>query len=43
MSTTSFHVLFESASGYGLFSILESDEIGALLSEVINMFLRLCD
>lgn len=39
MSTTSFHVLFESASGYGLFSILESDEIGALLNEVSDKFL----
>jgi hypothetical protein len=34
MTTTSFHVLFESASGYGLFSVLESEEIGSLLTEV---------
>lgn len=34
MSTTSFHVLFESASGYALFSVLEGEEIGALLAEV---------
>lgn len=34
MSTTSFYTLFESASGYGLFSVLESEEIGSLLQEV---------
>jgi hypothetical protein len=34
MATTSFYTLFESASGYGLFSILESEEIGAFLEEV---------
>jgi nucleolar protein 56 len=34
MSTTSFYVLFESAAGYGLFSILESDEISTLADEV---------
>lgn len=34
MASTSFYTLFESASGYGLFSILESEEIGSLLSEV---------
>lgn len=34
MATTSFYVLFESASGYGLFSVLESEEIGSLLQEV---------
>ena len=34
MSSTSFFVLFESASGYGLFSILEADEIGSLLEHV---------
>lgn len=35
MSTTSFYTLFESASGFALFSILESEEIGNLLEEVI--------
>ena len=34
MASTSFHVLFESASGYALFSVLEGEEIGALLNEV---------
>jgi nucleolar protein 56 len=34
MSTTSFYVLFESAAGYALFSILESDEISNLVAEV---------
>lgn len=34
MATTSFYTLFESASGYGLFSVLESEEIGSLLEEV---------
>mmetsp|Transcript_13235 Transcript_13235/g.18118 ORF Transcript_13235/g.18118 Transcript_13235/m.18118 type:complete len:512 (+) Transcript_13235:18-1553(+) len=34
MTTTSFYVLFESASGFGLFSVLENEEIGALLKEV---------
>ena len=34
MTTTSFYILFESASGFGLFSVLESDEIGALLKDV---------
>jgi hypothetical protein len=34
MATTSFYTLFESASGYGLFSILETEEIGAFLEEV---------
>ena len=34
MSSTSFFTLFESASGYALFSILETDEIGSLLNEV---------
>eukprot|EP01035_Chromulina_nebulosa_P031128 gene31128-41472_t len=34
MTTTSFYVLFESASGFGLFSVLESEEIGALIKEV---------
>ncbi len=37
MATTSFYTLFESASGYGLFSVLESEEIGSLLQEVIFM------
>jgi nucleolar protein 56 len=32
--SSSFYTLFESASGYGLFSILESEEIGSLLAEV---------
>jgi hypothetical protein len=34
MATTSFYVLYESASGYGLFSVLETEEIGNLLDEV---------
>jgi len=34
MASTSFFVLFESASGYGLFSVLENEEIGSLLEEV---------
>ena len=34
MSTTSFHVLFESASGYALFSVLEGEEVAPLLEEV---------
>lgn len=34
MASTSFYTLFESASGYALFSILESEEIGSLLEEV---------
>ena len=34
MSTTSFFVLFESASGFALFSVLESEEIASLLDEV---------
>jgi nucleolar protein 56 len=36
MSTTSFFTLFESASGWALFSILEAEEIGALLADVQN-------
>lgn len=36
MSTTSFYVLYESAAGYGLFSILENDEISTLAEEVQN-------
>ena len=28
MATTSFYVLFESASGFGLFSVLENEDIG---------------
>jgi hypothetical protein len=35
MSTTSFFTLYESASGFALFSVLESEEIGSLLEEVI--------
>jgi nucleolar protein 56 len=31
---TAFYVLFESASGYGLFSISEQEEIGAMTNEV---------
>mmetsp|Transcript_1089 Transcript_1089/g.1098 ORF Transcript_1089/g.1098 Transcript_1089/m.1098 type:complete len:504 (+) Transcript_1089:34-1545(+) len=38
MSTTSFYVLFESAAGYALFSILESEEITTLTQEVQNSF-----
>ena len=34
MATTSFFVLFESASGYGLFSVIENEDIGNLLTEV---------
>eukprot|EP01038_Epipyxis_sp_PR26KG_P015860 gene15860-21494_t len=34
MTTTSFYTLFESASGYALFSVGESEEIGSLLAEV---------
>jgi nucleolar protein 56 len=34
MSSTSFYVLFESASGFGLFSVLENEEIGTFLNEV---------
>jgi hypothetical protein len=34
MSTTSFYTLFESASGYALFSIIEAEEIASLLDEV---------
>jgi nucleolar protein 56 len=30
----SFNVLFESSSGYALFSVLESEEIGSLTDEV---------
>jgi nucleolar protein 56 len=30
----SFQVLFDSASGYSLFSVLESEEIGSLTDEV---------
>jgi len=48
MSSTAFHVLFESASGYALFSVLESEEIGSLLTEVqegqndLSRFQRIC-
>lgn len=34
MATTSFYVLFEAASGWGLFTVLESEEIGTQLQEV---------
>eukprot|EP01031_Cornospumella_fuschlensis_P036401 gene36401-44155_t len=34
MSTTSFYVLHESASGWSLFNVLEAQEIGTLLAEV---------
>lgn len=34
MTTTSFYTLFESASGWGLFEVIESEEIGALLQDV---------
>ena len=34
MSTTSFNVLFESASGFALFSVLEGEDIAALAAEV---------
>jgi hypothetical protein len=34
MTTTSFYALFESASGYALFSVLENEDIGSLLAEV---------
>ena len=34
MSNTSFYVLFESAAGYALFSVLEYEEISSLLEEV---------
>lgn len=33
-ATTSFYVLYECASGYSLFSVLESEDIGNLLEEV---------
>ena len=34
MTKTSFHVLFETAAGYALFSILETEEIGMLSASV---------
>lgn len=34
MEGSSFYVLFESASGYALFSVLEAEQIGTLLEEV---------
>ena len=34
MSTTAYNILFESASGYGIFSVLENEEIAGLLEEV---------
>ena len=33
MSTTAFNILFESASGYSIFSVLENEEIAGLLEE----------
>ena len=36
--SSNFLVLYESASGFSLFSITESDEIGALLEEVKMKF-----
>ena len=34
MSTAAFYVLYESASGYGLFSVLEQEEIATALEQV---------
>lgn len=34
MEGSSFYVLFESASGYALFSVLEAEQIATLLEEV---------
>ena len=34
MSTTGFNVLFESASGYGLFSVIENEDIATFLQQV---------
>ena len=34
MSSTAFNILFESSAGYGLFSILENEDIASLLAEV---------
>ena len=39
MATTSFYVLFESASGFGLFSVLENEDIGNVYLEVILFYL----
>ncbi len=36
MSTTSFYTLFESSSGFALFNVLESEEIGSMISDVQN-------
>jgi len=33
-TTSSFYTLFESASGFGIFSVLENEEIGSLIQEV---------
>lgn len=41
MATTSFYVLFEAASGWGLFTVLESEEIGTQLQEVSAVGRRL--
>ena len=35
MATTSFYVLYESASGFGLFSVLENEDIGNVYLELI--------
>lgn len=48
MSTAAFYVLFESASGYALFSVLEAEEIATALQEVqtglmdLSRFQRVC-
>jgi nucleolar protein 56 len=34
MSSTSFNILYESSAGYGLFSVLENEEVAVLLAEV---------
>ena len=36
MTSTGFNVLYESAAGYALFSVLEGEEIGSLVTEVFN-------
>jgi hypothetical protein len=35
-------VLFESASGYGLFEVVEAEEIGALLPQVARVRALVC-
>jgi len=48
MSTAAFYVLYESASGYALFNILEQEEIAAALEQVqqglmdLSRFQRVC-